>query len=63
MDLEAVSLCREEGRALESLSECLLTKDMGDFSGFLQEVREIERGADNRLVPDGLDGQTAEKGK
>ena len=62
MDLGAVSLYREEGRELESLSECLLTKDMGDFRGFLQEVREIEHGADTGLVVDGVDGQTAEKG-
>ena len=63
MDLGAVSLCREEGTELESMSECLLTRDMGDFRGFLQEVREIHRGADTGLVVDRLDGQTAEKGK
>jgi hypothetical protein len=61
--LEAVSLCREEGTELESLSECLLTIEMflGDLGGLLQEVRETERGADWQQAADGLDGQTAGK--
>jgi hypothetical protein len=61
--LEAVSLYREEGTELESLSECLLTIEMflGDLGGLLQEVLETERGADWLQMAEGLDGQTAGK--
>ena len=58
MEWEDVSLYREEGT--ESLSEYLLIMEMvlGDSGVFIQEVREMERGAGWLL---GADGHMAER--
>ena len=65
MDLEGVSVMREEGTEVESLSECLLTMEvlMLYLVGLAQDVRETERGAVLVSLDEELEGQTAGRWK